>query len=451
MNNTPDLLNDPVTFVLRKMTVPMILGMIAMMTFSLVDTFFVAQLGTNQLAAVSFTFPVTFFVISIAIGLGIGTSAVVAKCKGAGKVEMVKRYATDAISLGLVVVVFVCILGLNTIEPLFSAMGATAETMPFIIDYMSIWYYGVVFIVVPMTLNSSLRALGNTSLPSIGMALAGLFNVILDYFLIFGHGPFPAMGVEGAALATVLAWGLSLLFVCANKMVREHLISFDRPSLAQIWVSWNIILKIALPATASNVLTPLSSGIITAMIATLGAEYVAAFGVGSRIESLCMIVILALSMTLPPFVSQNHGANNDARVKAGIKAALLFTIVWQFTVYLGLTLLSGPISHLFSDDSNVQGSIQQFILIVTLAYGCQGAIILINSSLNALHLPLDAVILSVIRLFCIQIPFAYAGMYLNGFQGALVGIAVGIVTMSLISILWMKSVNKKHLSKKKTA
>ncbi|WP_249322138.1 MATE family efflux transporter [Halomonas sp. PGE1] len=215
-----ELLEGPIATTLLRKTLPVIGGMIAMMSFNLVDTWFIARLGTEPLAAVSFTFPVVFTVISLAIGLGIGTSAVVARRLGQGDHEAVRRRATDAALLALAVGLAMTLLGLATMEPLFRLLGADEALMPHIRDYMGIWYLGAAAVVVPRVLNSILRAHGNTVTQGLMMALAAGVNVLLDWWLIFGVGPFPAMGVSGAALATVLSWGLMAVALAFQRELR---------------------------------------------------------------------------------------------------------------------------------------------------------------------------------------------------------------------------------------
>ena len=205
-----DILEGDIPSTLKRMTIPMIFGMITLMMFNLVDTFFISMLGTEELAAVSFTFPVTFTVISLAIGLGIGTSAVIAKALGANKVEEAKFDATIALLLSAVMVFLLSLFGFLMIEPIFKLLGAHAEVMPHIYDYMSIWFLGSVFLITPMIGNSVLRASGDTKTPSTIMGAAGLINAILAPHLIYGIGPFPELGDQGAAIACVIAWDVAV-------------------------------------------------------------------------------------------------------------------------------------------------------------------------------------------------------------------------------------------------
>jgi len=212
-SSTNPMLTEDIYKTLRTMTVPMILGMVMLMTFGLVDTFFVSLLGTNELAAISFTFPVTFTVISLNIGLGIGTAAVIGHLLGKNELAKAKLTATAALMTVFGLVGLLCIVGYHTIPLIFSWLGADDTLIPLIYEYMSIWYFAAVLLAIPMVGNSVLRAVGDTKSPSIIMASSGALNALLDPLLIFGWGPVPALEIQGAAIATAISWGVGVVWV----------------------------------------------------------------------------------------------------------------------------------------------------------------------------------------------------------------------------------------------
>ncbi|MCO7190856.1 MULTISPECIES: MATE family efflux transporter [unclassified Pseudoalteromonas] len=437
-NPGSDILNGSIVETLRRMTVPMIFGMITLMSFNLIDTFFISLLGTEPLAAVSFTFPVTFTVISLAIGLGIGTSAVIAKALGANNMEEAKFDGFVALLVSAVMVAVLSAIGYVLIEPIFTLLGASAQTMPYIYDYISIWFAGAIFLIMPMIGNSILRASGDTKTPSLIMGLGGLINAILDPLLIFGYGPFPELGVKGAAIASVIAWSVGVVFILYLLAVKKRLLQISSPQQS-ITQATSKILKIGLPAAGANMLTPIAMAVMTAIIATYGAEAVAAFGVGSRIESIASLVVLALSMTLPPFVSQNFGAQKYQRVEDAYRTTLKFVMAWQFGIYILLIAASHWISQAFGDEPQVVEIIKLFIYTLPLSYGLQGVIILTNSSFNALHKPMRALVLSVVRLFVFYIPCAYLGSHFAGIQGLFIGAAFGNLFTAILAYKWFTS------------
>jgi putative MATE family efflux protein len=428
-----NLLEDPVADTIKRMTIPMIYGMVLLMTFNLVDTFFVGLLGTQPLAAISFTFPITFTVISLTIGLGIGTSAVIAKALGKGNDESAKNSGTAAIYLAAFVVGLLSFAGYLFTDEIFLLLGASEALLPLIHEYMDIWFIGSICLIGPMIGNAILRASGDTKTPSIIMGSAGLINAILDPIFIFGLGPIPAMGIQGAAIATLLSWVFGLLLVLYIVGVKRQLIHTQLLSLKTFIVSSRGILHIGLPAAGANMLTPISAAILTAIVANYGDSAVAAFGVGSRIESIACLVILAMSMTLPPFISQNFGAGNMHRVDKSFKVSVRFVLIWQLLIYLLLVLIAPFIADIFSKEKAVADIIVLFMWIMPLGYGLQGVIILTNSSFNALHKPMVALMLSVIRLFVCYVPLAYLGSVYYGLEGFFIGGVIGNLIMAIIS------------------
>lgn len=428
-----NLVEGSIQDALVRMTLPMIVGMIMLFTFSLVDTWFISFLGTESLTAISFTFPVTFTVMSLAIGLGIGASAVVAKYLGASQFERAKEASTviNYISFALAAVV-AGLLGL-VMDDLFRLMGASEELLAPIREYMLVWLPGSVLVVCIMTGNSILRASGDTKTPSMLMAAAGLMNAILDPFLIFGIGPFPELGIGGAAWATIIAWGIGFAYLFYTLIFKREMVSAALPSRSTMISSGQDMMRIGIPAAGANMMTPLAAGVMTAIVAGFGDSSVAAFGVGARIEPMATLLVLAMSSSLPPLISQNFGADRMDRVVEAYRLSIKFIMLWQLGIYLLLAVTAPWIAAVFSEDPTVVEAIKLFIWIMPLGYGFQGIIILTNSSLNALHKPLSALYLSIARFFVFYVPLAWVGSMYYGLNGFFAGAVCGNLAMALIS------------------
>lgn len=424
---------------LIRMTTPMIIGMLMLFTFSLVDTLFISFLGTEALTAISFTFPVTFTIMSLAIGLGIGASAVVGKYLGRSEYEKAKEASTVINYISLLLATIVVAICWFFMDSIFNLMGARESLMPAIREYMVVWFPGSIMVVCIMTGNSILRACGDTKTPSILMAGAGLINAILDPIFIFGLGPIPAMGISGAAWATVIAWGVGYFYLMYILVIQKELVSGSLPSRPVMLSSGREMLRIGVPAAGANMMTPLAAGIMTAIAASFGDEAVAAFGVGARLEPMATLIVLAMSSSLPPLISQNFGAGKIDRVEEAYRLSIKFILGWQMLVYVVLALGAGVIASTFSDDPDVIETIKLFLWILPLAYGMQGIIILTNSSLNALHRPMSALYLSSARFFVFYVPLAYVGSQWFGLAGFFGGAVCGNLLMAAISL---RSFNK---------
>ncbi len=440
MTKEARLIDPPVGGTLFRMTVPMIFGILAMVAFHLTDTFFVAQLGTNALAAMSFTFPVVFVIHSISMGLGVGVSAVVSRVIGSGDHDQVRRLTTDSLVLAMLVVGFFVATGLLTIDPLFRLLGATDEIVPLVKSYMRIWYTGVLFVVIPMVGNSAIRATGDTKTPSLIMVAAVTVNVILDPLLIFGIGPFPRMELAGAALATVFARATALLVSLWVLGRRERMLTLVLLPIRNLIRSWRSVLYIGLPTAGTNMIVPVALGIITRMVAEYGPQPVAALGVATRIDPFALAVIFALSASLGPFVGQNLGAGRYDRIKLAVWYSHRFAVGWGLLMLAVLALSARPIASLFSDTPAVVDTTVHYLRLVPIGYGLQGVLLLSNMTLNILKKPLHAASLNLTQMFVLYIPLAFIGSRLMGVPGIFGAAAVANIVAGTVAFFWLRRV-----------
>jgi putative MATE family efflux protein len=444
MQDKHGLLTGSIPLVLRQMTVPMTFGMVAIFLFNLVDTFFVSMLGTQALAAISFTFPVTFIINSITMGIGIGISTQIGYLMGRARSNSASSIATHGILLAVVIVSLTSMLGLITLKPLFIALGAEPDTLFMIHQYMSIWYCAVPLLVIPMAGNSVIRATGDTKTPAKIMILSGVINGVLDPIFIFGFGPIPALGIKGAALASAISWLGASCYAVYILVKREKLIIM--PNVNSFWRDSSKLLKISIPATLSNTLIPISGAIFIAVLSQYGTEAVAAFGAAQRIESILLLVLMSLTSALTPFIAQNMGANNPSRSFAGLFMGMRFAIIFQTIIFLMIVPLSSYIASLFSQDGNVKTFLWQYLLCVPLSYGFQGVMMMLVSGLNALKKPINAFLWSCARLFIFMLPCALIGSFLHQVSGLFLGIAVANILGGITSYCYAIKLRRTHLS-----
>lgn len=438
MSTAPNLILDDIRPTLVRMTIPMMLGIVSLMLFNLADLYFVSRLGTDALAALGFTFPVCFIVISLAIGLGIGTSATLARLLGESRHKDACSLASDNLIAISILITLISFLFQLLIEPIFTLMGAAEHLMPLIKSYMQVWLIGSVFLVVNMVGNACMRATGDTKTPALIMAGSSLLNFILDPLFIFGLGPFKGLGIQGAAVASVIAWSVTTLFAIKILFINKRLLVKQPFEWERLIGHFFSVMKIGLPAALSNMMTPIAQAVLTYLVASHGPEAVAAFGVGNRIESLSLLVCLALSMTLPPFISQNFGAGNIQRVRTAYKLVISFSLIWQMLVFLLLILLAERVSGVFSSSESVKSLIILWIFIVPIGFAFQAVTFLTASSFNALHQPMRAMKISVARLFVFALPFAFIGSYLFELQGMFVSLVMSNLCVAIMAWRSMK-------------
>ena len=391
---------------LARMTLPMTGGMLAAIGFNAIDTLFVAQLGTEALAAISFTFPVVFIFIGLSIGLSAGSASALSRAIGQGDQAHVQRLATDALILSVAIVAVCVAIGIATTDPLFRALGATDETLPLIRQYMLIWYLGMPALVVPMVGNGLIRATGNAVVPGLIMVGGSLINVILDPLLIFGWFGFPRLEITGAALATVAARMVTL--VAALWVLRRMgLIAFCWPTLASMRRSWPAILAVGLPASATNIINPVAVALVTRILASFGPEAVAAFGVATRIEALALIVYFAMSSVIGPLVGQNWGAGRLDRVRDAFWGAFFFCGASALALAAGLWLVAPTVTGWFSTESQVQATATAYLLLVPISYGGAAVVIVGAAGFNGIGRPLPSMLFAITRMVGLYVPLAF--------------------------------------------
>ncbi|EKF9178923.1 MATE family efflux transporter [Vibrio cholerae] len=444
MHDKHGLLSAPIPLVLRQMTVPMIFGLVAILMFNLVDTFFISLLGTQALAAISYTFPVTFAVNCITMGIGVGLSTCIGRLLGQGDGRQAARVSSHGLLLALLLVAAASTLGLLTIEPLFLLLGASHELIPLIKEYMVVWYLTIPLLVLPMAGNSAIRATGDTKTPAKIMMLAGFINGALDPLLIFGYGPFPELGIQGAAIASAFSWLGALIGSLYLLIKREKLLAI--PSLPHLRDDWQQILKIGTPAALSTAMNPISGALLMIMLSSHGTAAVAAYGAAQRIESILILVLMSLTSTLTPFMAQNLGAQNPARSFAGLFLSLRFSLLFQLMVFIMMVPLSIPLAALFSQEQAVRDLLWHYLLVVPVSYGFQGVVMMLVSALNALHQPLKAFQWSFMRLFVFTLPAAWIGGRLYNIEGLFIGIAVGNVLGGLLGYLYALRLRRQTLT-----
>ena len=417
----------------------MILGLVSILLINLVDTFYISLIGDKELVAISFTFPVTFTIMSFSFGIGIATSAVISRAIGEGNTKKVKRLATD--SLSLVCIIVLCISGLSFLylDFIFYTIGASKESFILIKEYMIPWLLGVIFVVIPIVGNNAIRATGDTKTPSIIMVIMAAVNAVLDPILIFGLGPFPELGIKGASLSTVFSYFIIMIVGIWVLGIREKMLTKSIFKFDEIFHSWKELLHIGFPAMFTQLLLPVSTLILTSFAADLGDKTVAALGVGSRIESVAMIGLIALSSVIIPFIGQNYGAKTFKRIKDANLFSLRFAFIWGTISWIILAFLAEKISWAFTKEIEIQDLINQFLWIVPFGFTFQGISLLISASCNALDHPFHSTSINVMRLFVFILPSAYLGAKIWGSTGLFLGITLGNIATGLIAWFWFKT------------
>lgn len=436
-----DLTSGSVARGLFAMAGPMLVGLVSVMSMSLIDTFFVGQLGTLPLAAMGFSFPVIFFVGGISTGLSTAAASEISRAVGSGNREAARRLTSHVLILALTLVVCLLALGFPFMRPIFRLLGASAETMPLIVEYMTIWLFGMLFFVVPVIGTSALRARGDAKTPMYLMVAGTIINAGLDPVLIFGLGPVPHLGIEGAALATAIARGITTVATLYILARDDQMLPLASGLFRDLWTSWSSLLRIGVPAAGTNVIVPVTTAFLTRLVSSYGEPAVAAYGAGSRIESMAILVFFALSSGLSPIVGQNWGAALRDRVRRALSLSQGVAFGWGLFTWLAFALGSGGLAAIFVEGPEAADHLALFLMIVPAGHGLQGVFLVCNSTLNAIDRPVHAAGLSLTRTLVLTVPLAYLASHWFGLAGVfgsiavangMVGVAAAVMTHYLV-------------------
>jgi len=422
------------------MAIPQMGGVLGLVLYNLVDTFYIGMLGPVPLAAISFTFPVVMIVGAIAQGLAQGASALISRTIGQGDGDTTRRLATHAMIMALGMVILVASVGLSTIDPLFRLLGAGDDVLPLIREYMEVWYLGVMFIIVTMVGNNILRSTGEVKLPGVIMLVAAGLNALLDPLFIFGLGPFPALGIRGAALATALARSITLLVSLYLLVFREHLIHFGKGGFREFWTSFKDISFLGVPIMATRLIVPLGAGVVTRIVSQFGTPAVAGYGVAHRIEIFALSFVNSLSIVLSPFVGQNIGAGRLDRVKQAFTSAAKFSFWVGGLSFLVLLAIPQVLVGFFNQDPLVVSTGSLYLRIVSVAYAFQGLYMVIVAGLNVLKRPFSAGGLGFFQMFGLTIPLSLLFSHFWGLAGLFTALALSYFISGVTSWLVLQKV-----------
>lgn len=415
----------------------MVMGFLAMTLAQFVEAVYLGILGTSAIAAVTFTFPVVMALSAATRGIGIGTSAVLARAVGGGENERAAVLASHGLLLDLVFNVVCAVLLVSFAEPLFHLLGARGDILDLVVSYVCIWAIGFPLFGLAMVGSGLMRSIGDPAFPGLVMAAGSAVQVLIGPFLIFGWLGFPALGVDGAAWAFVLARTLSFLMTAYWFVLKRRMI---RASLRQFFASARTILHVGIPAMATNLMEPLSSGIITRLLASFGTAVVAGFGVAARIDAVVFMVVIGISSSTTPLVGQNWGARLFDRVDRALALCYRYCLLWGVIAATIMWIGGRAFVSLINDEPQVVATATTYLYILPITLGFAGMLNVANGAFQALSRPTPPLLLSLMRLFVFYVPLALVASRHWGYTGVFTAAALTNVVLGLWGRAWNRRV-----------
>ena len=423
-----DLTEGKVWKVIVRFAVPLLVGNLLQQFYNITDSIIVGQfLGKEVLAAVSASFFIYYFIISLVIGVGSGTTVVISQLFGAKQYQKVQLAFSSFFIFMLVGGIILSIAGIIFAEPVFRLTNTPEEVIPQAVAYFRIYIGGTFLFVTFNSIISILRGVGESVRPMLFILITTVLNIAFDllFILVF------KWGIEGAARATVVSQGIGMCIALAYVNNTHPLLSIKKQDMLFDWKLFKESLKIGLPTSVQQCAIALGLIALLGIVNSFGTNTLTAYGAAGKIDTIITQAVLTLSGALAAFCGQNIGAGRLDRVKKGVQFTMYTNIALGLLTFAAVYLFGNEMMRIFTKDIDVVAIGKEYLLIIGGFFIVHGALNVYNGALRGAGDTLFPMITSLVCLWLIRIPLAY---YLSSWLGRN-GIwwAIGIsITIGLI-------------------
>lgn len=400
--------------VIIRFALPLLVGNLLQQLYTVTDSIIVGKfLGKEALAAVSASFFIYFFVISLIIGVGSGTSVVISQLFGAKQFDKVQRAFSSFFIFMLVAGILLSITGIIFAEAIFRLTHTPPEIIPLAVSYFKIYIGGTFLFVTFNSILSILRGVGDSLRPMLFIGITTLLNVLFDLLFILGFG----WGIEGAARATLVAQGIGMCIALSYVNQTHPLLSIKKEDLTFDLKLFRQGLSIGLPTSGQQCAIALGLIALLRIVNEFGTDTLTAYGAAGKIDTLITQIVLTLSSALAAFCGQNIGAGQLQRFHQGVRISLWINAAWGVITYVLIYFLGDQLMLAFTDDPQVIAIGHEYLQIVCGFFIIHGAMNVYNGALRGAGDTLFPMITSIISLWLIRIPLAYGLGSLLGRSG----------------------------------
>lgn len=427
---------------LLSFSIPMFLGNLLQALYNTVDSIWVGRfLGPASLGAVSVSFPIVFALVALVTGLTMAATVMVSQYYGAKDHNMVKKTVANTVTVLSLSAVILTVVGIALTPALLRLINTPADIMDEAVSYLRIFLSGLLFVFLYNGASGIMRGLGDSRTPLRFLFVATVLNIVLDPLLIFGIGPLPAMGVSGAALATVIAQGMAFVLVAAYLRRTKDLL----PDMMEQWKFDGRIIKdmfrIGLPSGVQQLLVSLGGLTITSIVNSFGTATTAAYGAAVRLDQFAFMPTMSVGLAVSALTGQNLGAGKEERVKEVVKAGLRLSIAITAVVSLIAVTLPKILLVLFTNDQTVLTVGSQYLRIVGLSYIAFAAMFVFNGVLRGAGDTIPTMFITLASLWLVRVPLAkmLSSIPTLGVNGIWMGVAISPLVGLAASHLYYRS------------
>ena len=431
---------------LLKLSVPAIIAFTFHTTFNFVDRLFVSRLGAVELGALGMSFTVQSILITIGSGTGIGASSLIARFIGAGKKDKANNAAEHSLLIILGLSVFFTILGPFLTRPLFVLLGASEQMLPYILSYINIILYGSFFQFFAMIGNGILRGEGNTVTPMQVMILGTLVNIVLDPLLIFGIGPLPALGVQGAAIATVIGRAVSCILLAVSLFGKKNMVVLNMKVFRYEGSIVRGIFAVGGPTIVGHLSNSLGLSLLFILLRPYGDMAKSAFTLGFTYQQVAILPIIGIAQGTLTMTGQNFGAQKFQRVKSVVQKSLLFCMGIMSVFALVMILGRGSLVRVFSDVAEVIRIGRTMLLIFAVGFPFLAARFILSSFFQGLGKGFTAFVINFSYIILFAMPLALLLSRLLGIEGIWSALVLGNLLSSVLGAVWAVASGRRMVS-----
>jgi len=368
MKKTNELITKDIRQLIFQIAIPSSIGMFFNTMYNVVDTYYVGQISTEAISALTYSFMVFFMLLSISFGLSSAMTAYVGGALGKHKRQMASIYVSNGISLFMIISFVLSIVNFMLLEFIFVSMGASGTVLAYALEYTYIILLGIFPMLVGLGANAVLISLGDTKSYRNILIIGFILNVILNPLFIYGYHFIPAFGLGGVAIATVLIQYITLTYML-YKLYKTKLFDISKffKSMPNIKAFRHLITQ-AIPASINMFLMSLGSMIAMYFVSTYGFKAVAAFGIGYRIEQIILLPMLGLNTAVISIVSNNFGAKNLDRIDEVIQKALKYGYIMSVIGIILIALFGKTMIMVFDTDTEVVDIAYTYIIFESLLF-----------------------------------------------------------------------------------
>lgn len=401
-----DLTKGPITKNLILFSIPLFLGNFLQMLYNMVDTAYVGRLGQEALAAVSMSFSVLFVLVSAGVGLTIGTTTMVSQYLGARRPEMVKRTIANSLFFVGALAVIISIAGILTARPMLRLLGAPDEIMAPSMSYLRIIMAGMLPSFLFFQISAILRGAGDSKTPLYFLAVATVLNIIGDPLLIYGLGPFPRMGVAGAAIATVFAQMVAAILAVIHLMRRQGPLRLTYRGFRPDWrIIWDTI-RLGVPAAIQQTVVAVGGSVVVRVVSSFGTTALAVYSMGSKVDSIAMMPSMSLGVAVAAMTGQNLGAGREDRVRKVAKSSVLLILAILLVFAAFVSLFPGVMIGIFTDKADLFPPAAAYIRSLAVGYLFFGIIFVLGGVFRGAGAMIVPMFITLLSLWAARVPLA---------------------------------------------